>query len=138
MTRSEHMRHVKAFRRVSRLLLLLPLVALVTSAVLAQVDVLTAQYDLNRTSSNVHELTLNRANVNSAQFGKLFTRLVDAPFYAAPLIVTNFNVAGVGIRNLVYVATLNNTVYAFDADDPTVSAPYWSLNLGASLRTTCC
>src|SRR5580704_11110999 len=118
---------------------LLLLFALFSSpAAFAQVDVLTAQYDLNRTSSNMQETLLTRANVNSAQFGKLFTRSLDAPFYGSPLIVTNFNVPGVGVRNLVYVATLGNTVYAFDADNPTVNAPYWSVNLGAPMQTTCC
>ena len=92
--------------------------ALAASELYAQVDVLTAQYNLSRTSSNTQEQILNRTNVNSSQFGKLFSRALDAPFYASPLIVTNFNVPGVGQRNLVYIATLGNTVYAFDADDP--------------------
>jgi hypothetical protein len=104
----------------------------------AQVDVLTAQYNLSRTSSNIKETILNRSNVNSGQFGKLFSRTVDAPFYASPLIVTNFNVPGVGSRDLLIVATLGNTVYAFDADNPSVSDPYWSVNLGTPQVTGCC
>ena len=104
----------------------------------AQVDVLTAQYNLSRTSSNMRETVLTRANVNSSQFGKLFSRTVDAPFYAFPLIVTNFEVPGVGPRDLLIVATLGNTVYAFDADDPNASNPYWSVNLGMPQNTTCC
>jgi hypothetical protein len=103
-----------------------------------QVDVLTAQYNLSRTSSNTQEKILIRANVNSSQFGKLFSRTVDAPFYASPLIVTNFNVPGVGPRNLVFIATLGNSVYAFDADDPNSNSPYWSVNLGTPLLTGCC
>lgn len=113
-------------------------VALTSNVLYAQVDVLTAQYNLNRTSSNMQETTLTRANVNSAQFGKLFTRTVDAPFYASPLIVTNFNVPGVGYRNLVYIATLGNSVFAFDADDPTANAPYWSVTLGNPMPQICC
>ncbi len=104
----------------------------------AQVDVLTAQYNLSRTSSNMRETILTRTNVNSSQFGMLFSRTVDAPFYAFPLIVTDFEVPGVGLRDLVFVATLGNTVYAFDADDPNASNPYWSVNLGTPQNTICC
>ena len=114
------------------------IVACAASGLHAQVDVLTAQYNLSRTSSNIKESILTRSNVNSAQFGKLFSRTVDAPFYAFPLIVTNFDVPGVGQRNLVIVATLGNTVYAFDADDPNASNPYWSVNLGTPQPTSCC
>ncbi len=118
--------------------LVLLLAILASRTISAQVDVLTAQYDLNRTSSNMQETVLTTANVNSVQFGKLFTRAVDAPFYASPLIVTNFNVPGVGVRDVVYVATLGNSVYAFDADNPNDSAPYWSVTLGAPRQTGCC
>lgn len=98
-----------------------------------QVDVLTAQYNNSRTSSNTQETILTQANVNGVQFGKLFSRSVDAPFYASPLILSNLNVPGVGTRNVVYVATLGNTIYAFDADNPAVSAPYWSVHLGTTI-----
>ena len=93
----------------------------------AQVDVLTAQYNLSRTSSNMRENLLTRANVNTSQFGLLFSRAVDAPFYAFPLIVTDFDVPGVGLRDLVIVATLGNSVYAFDADDPSANSPFGRL-----------
>ncbi|PYU23476.1 MAG: hypothetical protein DMG32_16055 [Acidobacteria bacterium] len=103
-----------------------------------QIDVLTAQYDLSRTSSNMQESILTRSNVNSSQFGKLFSRTLDAPLYASPLIVTNFNVPRVGLRNVVFIATLGNTVYAYDADDPNATSPYWSVNLGTPIFTGCC
>jgi len=106
--------------------------------VYGQVDVLTVQYDLSRTSSNMQESILTRSNVSSSQFGKLFSRTLDAPFYASPLIVTNFNVPGVGLRNVVFIATLGNTVYAYDADDPNATSPYWSVNLGTPIFTGCC
>ena len=38
------------------------------------------------------------------------------------------NIPGVGVRNVVYVATNNDSVYAFDADDPAASAPLWRVN----------
>lgn len=103
-----------------------------------QVDVLTAQYSNNRTSSNTQEQILTQANVNVAQFGKLFSRTVDAPFYASPLIATNLNIPGVGTKDVVFVATLGNTLYAFDADDPNAPAPYWSVNVGTPMVRGCC
>jgi hypothetical protein len=110
----------------------------VAAALHCQVNVLTAQYNPSRTSSNMQEQILTTANVNSTQFGKLFTRTVDAPFYASPLIVSNLYVPHVGKRNVVFVATLGNTVYAFDADDPNAANPYWSVNLGTPIQTGCC
>jgi hypothetical protein len=116
----------------------LVILAVAATRVHAQVDVLTTQYNLSRTSSNMRETILTRANVNSSQFGLLFSRTVDAPFYAFPLIVTDFELPGVGLRDLLIVATLGNTVYAFDADDPDVNTPYWSVNMGPPQYTVCC
>src|SRR3989442_2346002 len=33
-------------------------------------------------------------------------------------------------HNVMFVASMGNTVYAFDADDPVQSEPLWSRNLG--------
>jgi hypothetical protein len=95
----------------------------------AQVTVPMSQYDYERTGANLQEWILHPSNVNSASFGKLFSRSVDASVYALPLIVPNLNIAGER-RNLLFVATMGNTVYAFDADDPARVEPYWSKNLG--------
>lgn len=108
---------------------------LLTSALGAQVDVLTAQYGNNRTSANMQESALNTANVNPARFGKLFSRPVDGPIYALPLIVTNFKLPDGSLHNLVIVATLNNSVYAYDADDPARTTPYWHVQLGTPIYT---
>jgi hypothetical protein len=111
------------------------ILVLEATTVRAQVDVLTAQYNIYRTSSNGEETILTQANVNSSQFGKIFSRTVDAPFYAFPLIVTDFDVPGIGLRDLVIIATLGNSVYAFDADDPNANNPYWAVNLGTPQAT---
>ena len=95
----------------------------------AQVTVNMSQYDFERTGANLQEWILHPSNVNSASFGKLFSRSVDASVYALPLIVPNLNIAGER-RNVLFVATMGNTVYAFDADDPARAEPYWSKNLG--------
>ena len=93
----------------------------------AQVTVEMSQYNYERTGANLQ--ILQPSNVNSASFGKLFSRSVDASVYALPLIVPNLNIAGER-RNVLFVATMGNTVYAFDADDPARIEPYWSKNLG--------
>ena len=103
---------------------------LVAAPVFAQVSVPTAQYDNNRTNSNRSEQILNLSNVNPAAFGKLFVRTLDGILYAEPLYLPGINVPGKGVHNVVYCATMRNTVYAFDADDPAASTPLWSINLG--------
>ena len=95
----------------------------------AQVDVLTQRNDAYRTGLNSNETVLNTRNVRPATFGKLFSHAVDDQIYAQPLIVTGVSIPAVGIRNVVYVATVNNSIYAFDADNGSVVNPYWSKNL---------
>ena len=95
----------------------------------AQVTVDMSQYNYERTGANLQEWVLNPSNVNAASFGKLFSRNVDASVYALPLIIPNLEIAGER-RNVLFLATMGNTVYAFDADDPAKIEPYWSTNLG--------
>jgi hypothetical protein len=96
----------------------------------AQVSVLTAQDDNNRTGANLQETTLTTANVNAAQFGKIFSRTVDGYIYAQPLYVPNVTIPNQGMHNVVYVATMNDSVFAFDADSATASTPLWQVSLG--------
>lgn len=94
----------------------------------AQVSVLTQHNDLGRTGANLHETSLNTANVNSNTFGLIGTREVDDQVYAQPLLVSDVNLSGVGKRSLVVVATVNDSVYAFDGDNAAASAPYWKVS----------
>ena len=110
-----------------RTLLTLSLVVF-ACAVEADVAVLTQHNDLARTGANLAETVLNTTNVNTNQFGLVFTRAVDDQIYAQPLVMTNVNLGANGTHNLVIVATVNDSVYAFDADDPSVSAPYWQVS----------
>jgi hypothetical protein len=96
-------------------------------------NVLTQHNDNERTGANLQEVVLNTSNVNAQRFGKLFERVVDGHIYAQPLYVSNVTIPGRGIRNVVYVATMHNTVYAFDADDPNAATPFWSRSLGTSI-----
>jgi uncharacterized protein (TIGR03437 family) len=101
-------------------------------ALWAQVDVLTANYDNNRTNANLGEFVLNKANVNPTQFGKLYTLAVDGDVYAQPLYKRGVDVAG-GPRNVLFVATMNNSVYAFDADVTSSTAAIWKRNFGLAV-----
>src|SRR4051812_28038587 len=106
----------------------LPIIAtallfLVPSAAHAQVDVVTNRYDAPLTGANLSEATLKVANVNASQFGKLYSYPVDGAVYAQPLYLRNVLINGVR-RNVLYVATMNDKVYAFDADS-TTPTPLW-------------
>jgi hypothetical protein len=83
----------------------------------AQVNVWTHRYDNARTGSNLAETQLNTSNVNPNQFGKLFSYAVDGDIYTQPLVIRGVSIPGKGTHNVVYVATNNNGVYAFDADN---------------------
>jgi outer membrane protein assembly factor BamB len=92
-------------------------------------NVLTQHNDSLRTGANLHETQLTPASVKT-NFGKLFSLPVDGQIYAQPLIVNGVDIPGKGVRNVVYVATMANTVYAFDADKPEQDCPIWKKNLG--------
>ena len=81
-----------------------------------------------RDGAFTEETTLMPSVVNSSQFGKLRSYSVDGQIYAQPLFIPNLSISG-GKHNVAFVATENNTVYAFDADG-TQSTPLWSKNLG--------
>ncbi len=59
---------------------------------------------------------LTPANVNSASFGRLATISVDGKVDAQPLYVPALTIPGQGVHNVLYVATENDSLYAFDAD----------------------
>jgi hypothetical protein len=96
-------------------------------------SVLTRSYDNQRSNANLHETTLDVSNVNANQFGKLFDLAVDDEVYAQILYVPAQGIAD-ATHNVIYVATVNNTVYAFDADAP--GTPLWQHNFNGTGRPT--
>jgi hypothetical protein len=104
---------------------------------------LTWRNDNQRSGVNSHELALSPSTVNSATFGKLFSCPVDGYVYAQPLYVANLAIAG-GTHNVVFVATENDSVYAFDADaipcrvlwQKSLIPPQWQVVQSANLLGT--
>lgn len=103
----------------------------VTAFSQTDVSVLTQHNDLNRTGWNSKEKILNHSNVTASTFGCIGTLSVDDEMYAQPLIVNNLTV-GNHTGSVLYAATVNNTLYAFNADDVSDGAPLWQINLNPS------
>lgn len=101
-------------------------VFLSAGSAVAQVDVLTYHNDNARTGQNLSETILTPANVNFATFGKLFTIPVDGKVDAQPLYKSALAIPGKGTRNVLFVATEHDSVYAFDADTGT---QLWQVSL---------
>lgn len=73
-----------------------------------------SRYDHFATGANTHETVLNSANVSAGGFGKLYSYYVDGAVYAQPLYVSGVRIAGRNNHDVLYVATMNDKVYAFD------------------------
>ncbi len=91
-------------------------------------NITTWHVDNNRSGLNASETSLTPTNVAPQTFGKLFSYLVDGYAYAEPLLMSNVTIHGAK-HNVLYVATENDSVYAFDADNYGTSAPLWKTSL---------
>ncbi|MBB3057131.1 PQQ-binding-like beta-propeller repeat protein [Mucilaginibacter gotjawali] len=87
-------------------------------------SVLTQHNNNTRAGLNNQETALNTGNVNTTKFGRLFNLNVDDDVYTQPLVYGNLSIGG-SLHNVVFIATVNNTVYAFDADNGKL---YWKTN----------
>ncbi len=96
-----------------------------TPTAAATTDVATYKYDSSRSGQNLTESTLTLSNVAPATFGLLRTLQVDGKVDAQPLYLSKFNLSGAA-RNVVFVATEHDSVYAFDAD---TGALLWQVSL---------
>ena len=103
----------------------------------SQVNVLTYHNDFFRTGQNTNESVLTPANVNTNTFGLLHAYPVDGQMFAQPLYVPGLAIPGQGTHNVVFVATMHDSVYAFDADGNTSANAglIWHVSLGTSAVT---
>src|ERR1035437_2156350 len=76
---------------------------------------------------------LSPATVSSSAFGKLGVFPVDGQVYAQPLYVSGLSISGKGTHNVVFVSTMHNSVYAFDADAMSPISLLWQVNRGTSV-----
>lgn len=92
-------------------------------------SVLQRGYDAGVTGAILTETTLSTSNVSPQSFGLVFKLPVDDAIFAEPLYVPNVAIPGQGTHNVVYVATMSDTLYAFDADNG--GLPLWKVNFAA-------
>ncbi len=95
------------------------------------VPVVTWRYDLTHAGQNTQETALTPANVNASSFGKLFSLPVDSTVYAQPLYVPGLTMGDGQVHNVLFVATENDSIYAFDADSNggANAKPLWQVSL---------
>jgi hypothetical protein len=92
----------------------------------AGVNLLERSYNRFRTGANTGETILTPANVRSSanRFHRQFVMKVDGKIEGSPLYASAISIAG-GTHNVVYVATMHNTVFAFDADTGAQLSARW-------------
>ena len=87
----------------------------VTTSTSAGTDVVTHHYDISRSGVNSAETTLTTSNVNSTTFGKVGEFTVDGQIDGQALFLSQLAISGQGNKNVLYVATEKDSVYAVDA-----------------------
>ena len=112
-----------------RLFGLLQFCCLLALSASGQVNITTERYDNSRTGANLNETVLTTSSVNATQFGKLYSYSVSGSVQAQPLYVANLTLPGLGVHNVLFVATMNDIIYALDADSNTThGGVLWSVN----------
>jgi len=100
---------------------------LLSHAAQAAPAILQRGYDAGVSGANLTETALTTSNVTPSAFGMVFMLPVDDAVFAQPLYVPNVAIPNQGVHDVLYVATMSDTLYAFDADAG--GAPLWSVNL---------
>jgi hypothetical protein len=80
-------------------------------------NVTTQAFDRHRTGAFSAEWILNPQNVAAGPFGRLYTRHVQGQMFAQPLYLGAVQTRSNGRRDLLLLATTDNRVYAFDANN---------------------
>jgi hypothetical protein len=98
---------------------------------LQAIAVTTWHYDNARTGVNPNEPVLTLANVNSSSFGELYTFPVDGAVVGGTLYLGDVSIPGKGVHNVIYAATMHDSVYAYDADSDSGhnATPLWQTSL---------
>jgi hypothetical protein len=96
----------------------------------AQSPVLQRGYDAGVSGATLNETILKTSNVVPGSFGLVFKLPVDDNIMAQPLYVPNVTIKGAP-HNVLYVATMGDTVYAFPAR--VGGAPLWTVNLATAV-----
>jgi outer membrane protein assembly factor BamB len=89
-------------------------------------DVLTWHNDNARTGQDLAEKILTLENVNPNTFGKRLVIPTVGKVDAEPLYVHHLEIANRGFRNVLFVATEHDSLYALDAD---TGEPFWHKQL---------
>jgi outer membrane protein assembly factor BamB len=100
-------------------------------------NVLTQHNDPARSGETLAETRLTPRYVDASTFGLLYDRNVDGGIVAQPLYVRGVQTSDQGRRDLFFIATETNWVYAFDAEDTDpdpATKPIFSRQLQASGR----
>ena len=95
-------------------------------------DVITRSFDFARTGANTAETHLTPAAVGTRGVKQVLTLQTsdDPRLEAQPLYLSAINIKG-KTRNVVYQATMGNTVYAWDADTGDL---LWKTNVGTPIQ----
>ncbi|MCU1302949.1 MAG: pyrrolo-quinoline quinone [Candidatus Sulfotelmatobacter sp.] len=111
-----------------RIVLVLVTTLLAASSIWAADSQYTQRGSSTRAGLYDGEVFLTPQNVNSVHFGSVFSYNVDGTVVAQPLYVPGVNIPGVGVVNVIYVATQHDSVYAFNAETFASGQPLWRVN----------
>ncbi|MCE0523211.1 MAG: putative Ig domain-containing protein, partial [Methylacidiphilales bacterium] len=114
-------------RAILKLVFGIPLACLLLSGMAltpaAAFDVLGYHNDSSNDGQNLTETALTPSNVSSYNFGKVFSVALDNSASAQPIFKSSVNIttgSNQGVQDVVFVATVNCTLYAINATTGTV------------------
>ncbi len=94
------------------------------TAAITLVNYITRKNGPSGTGVQADELVLTPSSISSGKFGLRWSTALDGSIWGQPLYLNGITVGG-KVRNVVYVTTNNDSVYAFDADSGTL---LWKTN----------